>query len=379
MAKNTNELIADYYHWAPVLDATPMGEFALATKSKGTDHHISRRRARTILKWRANGVPYDAATPAPATETKAVQAPSGKGEQPTTFRLVEIPEDAEAEEPIEDLIARQVATFKRASAKDRTIGERVVALPEDLPIAIVHFGDPHLDDDGCDWPALLSAVEVVQNTEGMYGGNIGDTVNNWVGRLVAKYADQHATEDEGWRMARWLMTSIGWIYIVGGNHDCWRGGFATLKALRQGASVGLLAPDECRIVLRWPDGSEYKVHARHDFKGHSQWNAMHGLMKAAKMDGWGDLYIAGHRHTWGLATEENVDGRIRTGIRLRGFKYFDDYARRLGFHEQQQGQTVTTIIDPHAKHPAMRCRTYLDPEEAAAVLTWLRGRRKAAK
>lgn len=610
-----------------------------------------------------------------------------------------IPEDDEAEEPIEEAIERQCRVYERSRARATTVGPRVVALSQPGPIALVHFGDPHLDDDGCNWPALRRAVEVVQRTPHMYAGNVGDTVNNWVGRLVEKYAHQRATEDEGWRYARWLMQAVPWIYVVAGNHDChdaetealtrrgwlrydeitdedevlsldpetgrsewvpiesrivrdhdgemvrietlsisalvtpnhrvlhrarvgrndwsgwryctadsmpsraavpvsasssavgvdlsdeqialagwiltdgcisngrvsiyqskdgteiarlllalelnhsvrirrrdvqevcgrmligeplperswaltaeasrevmawlpkkgvlpdwahdlstrqfeilldaiiagdgcwdgssagaktcavlhgrkefldsvqavavqhgwyariavaresdyrlnlcrretlqfdratavsrethagtvwcltvkhgnfmvrrngaahfsgncWKGGLHTLRLVSEGARIGLMAPDECRVELRWPGGESFRLHVRHDFKGSSIYNKTHGLQRSALWDGWGDLYVCGHRHEWAHQRTEYEDGRVRDLLRVRGFKHFDEYARSRQFYDHTHGQTITTILDPDA-HPADRVKVIVDVEEAADYLAWARRRRVA--
>lgn len=300
------------------------------------------------------------------------RAPLGPG-----WSVEAIPEDDEAEEPIGEAIERQCQRYRRARARAATIGPRVIRLQDGGPIGIVHFGDPHVDDDGCNWPALRRAVEVVSQTPHLYAGNVGDTVNNWVGRLVAKYAHQGATEEEGWRYARWLMQACPWLYVVGGNHDQWRGGMSMLRLLTEGAQIGLMAPDECRLELQWPGGGSFRLHVRHDFKGSSIYNKTHGLNRAVLWgQGWGDLYVCGHRHEWGEQHTEYEDGRVRWLLRVRGFKHFDEYARSKQFYDHQYGQTVTTIIDPDA-HPADRVRVVVDVEEAAEMLAWLRRRRAA--
>ena len=51
------------------------------------------------------------------------------------------------------------------------------------PIGILHFGDPHVDDDGTDLAQIYSLCNLVNKTDGLFGGNLGDIQNNWIGDL----------------------------------------------------------------------------------------------------------------------------------------------------------------------------------------------------
>lgn len=505
------------------------------------------------------------------------------------MELVEIPEDSESELSIEELIARQTAQFERAKARWKRFGARQVQMPPG-PYAIAHFGDPHVDDDGCDWPALMRAIETVNKTEGMYAANGGDSSNRWVGFLQKKYGDQQATRGDEDRLVEWLFCSTDWLYVILGNHDCivdtaevltrsgwrsrtevdvgddvfqynpatgrgewgpvlakverihrgemvrfdsdhiratmtpnhrvfhatpdgwgfapaetinssttllraapdscgefdsqlfsyasrhgefttpeptpdnfscrlagdfdtlstiqesatvrgwasrieprlgaltethylylekgsttelkagdisrvdyegvvwcltvehgnfmmregekphftgncWNSGAALLSSYAKRASIGVIAPDDVKVELLSPDGAPCKIHARHDFKGNSIWNPAHGPMRASKLEGWADVYIAYHRHIWVDHREECDDGVVRWCLRARGFKRFDDYARSKGFPEQQFGEVLTTVHDPAHPHPGERVQVFLDPGEAAEVLKWKRKRR----
>lgn len=113
---------------------------------------------------------------------------------------------------------RKVYERKDAGAKARKLIPVKVNLQG--PIGILHFGDPHVDDDGCDFPLLESHVELVRKTPGLLAGNVGDLHNNWVGRLAKLYAQQSTTARQSWMLVEWLVTTVNWLYIVKGNHDC---------------------------------------------------------------------------------------------------------------------------------------------------------------
>jgi transcriptional regulator with XRE-family HTH domain len=145
--------------------------------------------------------------------------------------------------PIEDLINDRKERFKRLDGKKTRRHTRKVQVKIPGPVAITHFGDPHVDDDGCNWPELLRTVEVVSKTEGMFAGNIGDTTNNWVGRLQRLWGHQSTTVDEAIRLAHWLFHSVPWMYCVLGNHDKWNHGAQLLRYLTQGAKIAVFAEE----------------------------------------------------------------------------------------------------------------------------------------
>jgi len=240
------------------------------------------------------------------------------------------------------------------------------------PIAIVHFGDPHLDDPGCDLPKLRRDCQLVADTPGAYGGNIGDTINNWIGKLSKLYAKQSTTFDEALMLAEWFAHSIPWMYWIMGNHDHWENGSTILKLLLRGADVRLVAAHDARIALKFDNGVQVNVRARHDWQGRSQYNPVHGTIRGHIFgDRWADLAVGGHTHQWGLWQSETEDGKPRWGIRIRGYKRLDDFAAEKGLYEHQFGSSCCTIIDPYAP-PTERIQCYWDVEYGLKMLTILR-------
>ncbi|MEL7146529.1 MAG: hypothetical protein AAFO69_09195, partial [Bacteroidota bacterium] len=241
------------------------------------------------------------------------------------------------------------------------------------PIAITWFGDPHVDDNGCNWPLLKRDCDIVANTPGMYGANIGDSHNNWVGRLVKKYIDQEATLNEAYQMIDWLFheSGVNWLLILLGNHDEWNDGARILNGMN--AYNVPMVDWRAQFQLEFPNGMNCKIDAAHDHKGHSQWNKLHGQGKAALMGGQAHLYVAGHRHCWALGQDECPDsGRVYWLARCRGYKYIDDYADRLGFPNQEFGASIVSVIDPNAETPTEFITCFADVQQGADYLQWRR-------
>lgn len=276
---------------------------------------------------------------------KAIRDRLGTSAEPTTVERRDLPsfdrwdmpgdkpddlgcDDLDDDVPIEDLINERKERFKRLDGKKTRRHTRKVQVKLPGPVAITHFGDPHVDDDGCNWPELLRTVEVVSKTEGMFAGNIGDTTNNWVGRLQRLWGHQSTTVDEAIRLAHWLFHSVPWMYCVLGNHDKWNHGAQLLRYLTQGAKIAVFAENTARIELEFPKGDPLRVVARHDFKGSSIWNRAHGPLRESKLNPWGDIYISGHRHIWVSHNEEGTDGKPRHALIVRGFKATTSTPRR---------------------------------------------------
>ena len=83
----------------------------------------------------------------------------------------------------EELVAQRIAHFQRKAAYEEARKLLTVQVAIDGPIGIWHFGDPHLDDDGTDLAALQQHSDLVRTVPGLFGANVGDTTNNWVGQI----------------------------------------------------------------------------------------------------------------------------------------------------------------------------------------------------
>lgn len=360
--------------------ATP-GPVVISREMRRLGCDLSTKQWRRVLEWvKERGL--DEASPANAPgirretlESHGFAVDTDGHLEPPEWIYEKAPPEAEElvdllteDGDLEDLLTRRVSAYQR---KARKVAPRVHQITRDEPFAVCHFGDPHLDDDGCDFPELLKALRVVRRTPHMYGGNIGDTVNNWVGRLTALYKHQETTEDDAFRLAKWFAQAIPWDYWVLGNHDHWNQGGLVLRYILEGAKVRVVEAHEARIEY----GETARIVCRHDFNGHSMWNDMHSNMKRAKLRPWGHLYVAGHRHTWGVAWDESAGSHDPVcGLRVRGFKRFDDYAQAKDFSEDQHGAHLTTVHNPVAPHPGERLKVFHDVELAADYLGWIRKR-----
>ena len=287
--------------------------------------------------------------------------------------------DGEEDEPIEEIIDRMAKRFERAKKAQDARQRFQIGIQENKPIGITFFGDPHVDDDGCNWPILKDHVDLCRQTEGMFAVNIGDSANWWGGRLLKKYADQESSVHTARRLVEWLLLDSGvrWLVWLMGNHEHMGDASALLHEMnkRYGTVRVPMLDWLARFRLTFPNGAEFRIDAAHDFPGNSMWNPNHGNVKAASFGDDIDLVVCGHRHNWAISKWEMAEkGTTPLMVRLRGYKHMDDYARRIGKFEQEEGQSVMVVFDPNSRSKADRMTPFVDIEEGAEYLTWKRGR-----
>ncbi len=276
------------------------------------------------------------------------------------------------DEPIEDLIARRTAAFARRHEAREAAEIRDVSVRIDGAYGILHMGDPHVDDDGCDWPTLQRHLALIDATEGLFAANVGDLSNNWIGRLARLYGSQGTTAADAWRMVEWLVKRVRWLYLIGGNHDAWSGAADPIKWFAGQAGVAYQWHG-MRLALRSPCGGVVRVNARHDFAGASTWNGAHAPAKAARM-GWArdHIYTCGHRHMAAHNTLFFNNGEhVAHAVRVGAYKIHDDFADSKGFPKENM-PSACTIINPAARDAAGLVTVFWDVEEAASYLRYLR-------
>lgn len=298
----------------------------------------------------------------------------GTPEKP--FAVDELPDETPTADELLERRKKQFARKAQAKLARKLIG---IDVRIDGPVAIAHFGDPHVDDDGTDIALLERHVGIVNRTEGMFAANVGDYSNNWVGRLGRLYGEQATSAREAWVLVEWLLQSCDWLYLIGGNHDAWSGAADPVQWMKR-QQGSLLEPNGARLGLRFPNGRTTRISARHDWPGHSQWNPAHGVAKAAQMGHADHILTCGHTHVSGYqVVKQPNDGLISHAIQVSSYKTFDRYAEEKGLRDQSIFMCPCTVIDPSYADSDPRHVTFIpDPEEAADYLTWKRSQKIAA-
>jgi hypothetical protein len=163
--------------------------------------------------------------------------------------------------------------------------------------------------------------------------------------------------------------------MIGGNHDLWSGSGDPLRWIAKQQDA-LYKSSEARLALRFPNGLEVRVNARHDHSGSSIWNPAHGPMKAALMGTRDHLYVAGHKHESAYSVlKDAISGITMHACKVASYKIYDRYAKERGFRDNCLSPCALTTINPALPpdHPDL-VKVWWDPEEGANYLTFLRRR-----
>jgi hypothetical protein len=256
-------------------------------------------------------------------------------------------------------------------------GKPRVRIVKKEPFAVAIFGDMHADNKGCDINQLMDDLALVRASR-IRSINIGDICDNFhkTGKLATKAARNRITPKEALAVAEWIVSEgAPWDAHILGNHCMWgEEEFAALIKSWAAKTSAKVHEWEAHLTYRWDDG-EFTILAAHDFKGHSQYNTLHGHIKRALEDGRADLYACGHKHNAGqMGVENGWRGRRYEFVRVMGYKVADDYAFRGQFPQQSEGHSCLAVIDPFAETKEGRCRTFLNLAEGVEHLERLKAR-----
>ena len=279
--------------------------------------------------------------------------------------------------PIEELIQIRKKQYKKKDESKRKRKLINIEINIDGPIGICHFGDPHIDDDGTNITEIYNLCSLINKTEGLFGGNLGDLQNNWIGRLVHLYGQQSTSAKESWRLTEHFVNQVEWLYLIAGNHDVWSGEGDPLEFLMRDHS-GVYEQWGARMSLIFPNGKEVRINARHFFKGFSMWNTAHGVAKAAQM-GWKDhILTCGHIHVSGYQVlKDPASGLISHALQIASFKIWDNFAEKRGLDDRNIFNAPVTIIDPEYDDDDNRLiTTIFNPYEGAEFLKYKRSQHK---
>jgi hypothetical protein len=277
---------------------------------------------------------------------------------------------------LDDLISERVKAFERKQTADTARKLIPIAIHLDGPIGVMHQGDPHIDDDGCNMPRLLRDVELCNVTPGLFAGNVGDFTNNWIGRLERLNGAQSIKTSEAWKLAAWYVNAQRLIYMIGGNHDAWSGDRDPLQYIAAGAG-NQYEPHGARLALNLPNGRQIRINARHDHRGHSMWNPAHGPGKAAQIGPDDHIFVSGHKHVFGSGWHRKPSGLWCCALRVGAYKSIDGYAHEGGFPEHNI-PSIVTLIFPDAGEEGL-IEVIKDVDRAADFLTWARKRHASGK
>jgi hypothetical protein len=168
-------------------------------------------------------------------------------------------------EPDEDIDIKELIKYrnKRYNKKYSAYEQKKlidIAININGPIGICHFGDPHVDDDGTNLAEIFDLCDLIESTDGMFAGNLGDVQNNWVGRLQALHGQQATTAKESWALTEYFLEKLTWLYLIAGNHDVWSGDGDPLDFIMRGKPT-IYQQHGARMNLVFPNGRTVRINA----------------------------------------------------------------------------------------------------------------------
>lgn len=275
--------------------------------------------------------------------------------------------------PVEEIISFQERSFEQLKRYKEASRQIKIAITVPGPIGLWWFGDPHLDDKGCDIGAAFAHAKMTADHEYVFGCCIGDTTNNWIGSLAKLYSQQNMSKKRALRVQEHFLRTAKWLYVIDGNHDLWSGDDSPIAAIL--ADLGVLHRSSgCRVRLELPNGDPVTINSRHEHKGNSMYNTAHGATKEARHGARDHIVINGHKHSSGyMPTKNPENGEVSHAIQVASYKVYDSYADQEGFKDHAFSPGCMTVIDPElpATNPD-RIKVFWDAEQGLDYLQYLR-------
>lgn len=307
----------------------------------------------------------------------SIHRASQTGIRPTPVERIdwdtdELPDELETGEQIWGRAEQRFERLLIAKEARRWIDIRINI---DGPFGVAHMGDQHIENPGTHLKLLRQHAEVIRKTEGLFAGEVGDTLDAWPtnSKLTKLKGKSPVTDKEALRLAEYFFSELlarKLIYSVGGNHDA----HLPADVKQQMAAVSGSVFQEHGVNLRLKQGGcEFLVLARHDWPGNSQWNAAHGPGKHAQLGFRGDVLVCGHKHTAGYqVVQDPMTRKITHCLRIASYKIFDEFQEEHFPINADFMVAPVTIFDPDARDERYRTTTFFEPVAAADYLTWLR-------
>lgn len=336
---------------------------------------LSDRRTRARLRALdvPAGVPGGLGAPKPLPGPAVARLLEEASSVAHAFEVPKLPDETPS---IEDLVAHRKKVSARAIAAYRA--RELVHVPVKIggPIALALIGDPHVDDNGCDWERLDADLALIGAAPGMFAVHVGDITNNWSGRLMHLWAQQSTSADEALKLAEYVLTRVEPLIVVTGNHDSWPGPLQGVVQRTMRGRSGLVGEAGVRVQFEFPTGLELRMHVRHDFPGRSMYSTTHGMRRELR-EGYRDhLLVAGHLHNDEASiVPVETEGLVSTMVRVSGYKIADHFAAERRFVSKRMAPTAWALIDPAARCPAEIVKLYWDGEECADILAHKRRRK----
>lgn len=269
---------------------------------------------------------------------------------------------------------RKIAAYQNKKRKGDWRKPVLTNIPA-RPFRLKVFGDPHLDDDGCNFELFERHWLEMNATSGVYGVCVGDWFNNWLRALGHLWKDTTTPPSDAWLCLEHLMEERGDALIAAcsGNHDDWTQGPADPVDLLMKKYGVIYRKGAVRVALGFNGLPPMFLAIRHKWKGHSMYSAAHGILRSG-IFGWRDhVMIGGHIHQDEPRLLSFPDGFRAHVCQVSAFKEFDDFADTHGFMGPKISPVWDLVIDPRkADTDPDKVKVFWNSDDAAGFLAYLR-------
>jgi len=289
---------------------------------------------------------------------------------PKTSPELEMPEQEQDYEVLAGNKARKFANTRAFEDVRKLIS---VKLPyKGNCIGVLFFGDLHLDDDGCDFQLAREHAQLVRGQEGCYGLLVGDILNNWIGGLAKKYAEQSTTLAEAHVLASGFIgkdLKDQLLAVIGGNHDEWGGLKYFLDKIARDAGTRYI-DSAAGLSLKFPSGNSVRIRVAHQLPGNSIYHSSQGQVRDMTFRYRWELTVSGHIHKSGYITIKQEDTEVIShGIQVASYEVYNAYAREKQMKDCHIAPCAFVTINgtlPNT-HPDM-IKVFWDPFEGVEYL-----------
>lgn len=233
------------------------------------------------------------------------------------------------------------AAMLRVRTATRTDETEWFAPDDGLPVGLIFPGDFHQGAHGVDYPELQRHMEILRDTDGLYGVGMGDyhegvSIHSKAApALYTGIYNDSGEQEEAVLMTLGIPPPGKWIVLLSGNHDEWvyrHAGLSRVSRLAKQLGIEHFGEGGGTIFATVGD-QRYTIGVRHNHAGNSQLNTSNAQRRMVdSWLSWDTLHVAAlaHFHFNDLHIAPRHGKRV-VYLRCGTFKVHDPYAKGGGF------------------------------------------------
>ena len=184
------------------------------------------------------------------------------------------------------------AAMLRVRTATRTDETEWFAPDDGLPVGLIFPGDFHQGAHGVDYPELQRHIELLRDTDGLYGVGMGDyhegvSIHSKAApALYTGIYNDAGEQEEAVMMTLRIAPASKWIVLLSGNHDEWvykHAGLSRVSRLARELGIEHFGEGGGTIYANVGD-QRFTLGVRHNHSGNSQLNSSNAQRRM--VDGW---------------------------------------------------------------------------------------------